>query len=194
MRFQKIITILICLWSVNCFGADVPVGNNLVPAADAYFESGSTSWVNNQGSIAIIAGGYQGHCLQWSNNGTVEGWVGIGALEAGVKYRLSVYIKSDGQGVNFGAVDDSQMLMAMMTFNDSGRWAIHTIDMTGTGQGCWLYFYSSGSPAAVLMDNVEVFKLDNSEAVQSVNMWGVMSLFFGVMAATAFIYGVKVLA
>ena len=193
MLLKKLIAVLICSWAVNCFGAAVPVGPNLLTGDDSTFEGGVGHWTG----FRQINGGYEGKGASLQNN-TLSGSIYVSWLEADANYRISFKVgaTTDSAGFQYLIEDFNGNQMASGTGTGNMAWSDFSIDVSGNnGGGYYIQLSKSDNSYDLSIDNASILKLSGSGSSDlSINLWGIISLFFGIAVAMAFIYGVKVLA
>jgi hypothetical protein len=192
MCFQKIFIAVFCLWSAVAFGAAVPTGTNLLTGDDSTFEGGIGHWTG----FRQIAGGYEGKGASLQNN-MLSGSIYVSWLEADANYRVSFKVSAtaNNAGFQYLVADFNGNQMASGTGAGNTSWGDFTVDVSGNnGGGYYIQLSKNNNSYDLKIDNASILKLSDSGSNDvSVNMWGIMSLFFGIATAMAFIYGVSVL-
>ncbi len=139
------------------------VGGNL--ATNGGFDSDTTGWTTDQCSVASIAGGQSGNCLEM----TRTGWIGQGAkqsltgLTIGKLYRLVAYVKSGTSGNESCTIaigDEGGNILYSSSITTSSSWVAMTLTFKATiTNHMIMLFKNTSTSGTMLFDSVALYEV-----------------------------------
>jgi hypothetical protein len=175
--------------TVDCgAGTIATTGANLI--TNGAFTSDASSWTADNCTLASVAGGDAGNCLQLtSTGGDSQSASQDITLTKGKSYRLSAAVKSGTAGNDayyltaYGIA--SAVYPGFVTGTSSGSWVTITFDFTAKDSIIRIYLQKAtthaGSPGTMLFDTVTLYELTN---VPMANTLGIQSHNLGTQTAT----------
>jgi hypothetical protein len=177
--------------TVDCgAGSITTTGANLV-SNGADFTGGPppTGWAASDCTLAGVAGGQAGNCLEiTSTGGTIQYAIQNITLTVGKAYRLSAYVKSGTAGNDAFYVEVGKIGVggySTVAGTSSGSWVQYTLDITPTDAASYIALVKNtthaGSPGTMLFDTITLYELTN---VPMANTLGIQSHNLGTHTAT----------
>lgn len=144
--------------------AGLTAGSNLV--TNGGFDGATTGWDTYQCSIASVAGGQTGNCLEITRtSGDIQSSGSVVSLKTGSRYRLSVYVKSGTSGNENGSIQvhgpgGDWDWSGTETFVSSGDWTEHTLEFVAqTDTGKVNVNKDTGTAGTMLFDTVTLYEI-----------------------------------
>lgn len=146
---------------------DTAAGVDLVRNGE--FEAGVGGWTPIDCTLASIAGGQVGNCLELTMTGgdSQRFYQNIAGYTVGKIYRLTGYVKSGTSGDEEYFVSiDGQNYFGTST----GAWVKFNIYIEYSGTSTAIAFWKyTATPGTMLFDEVSVYELDNDKTGKNVN-------------------------
>jgi hypothetical protein len=130
------------------------------------FDSVTTGWTAGHGTLASIAGGQSGNCLEITRTDTSQQYaygasIAIGAVK---KFRLSVYVKSGSSGNEAfsGSVYDGGTILAIVAGTSSGTWTKYSVEGATLSTTTSIYVLvakDTATAGTMLFDTISVVQL-----------------------------------
>lgn len=166
--------------TIGIYGTDAELVELCV---NGRFDSGTSSWTPWQCTIASIAGGQSGNCLEITRvSGTSQNVKQvIAGLVVGASYTFTTYVKSGSSGneafqivCNRTSDYGDQHVQAGTT---SGSWIQYSITFTATDTSYNFYLYKvSATAGTMLFDTVSVLPTYTYDSLtyQGNNLWAIL--------------------
>jgi hypothetical protein len=143
--------------------AALTAGGTLV--TNGGFDSATTGWTEVAATLASVAGGKTGNCLEmtWvsgAESGTYQ-TISAGSLTSGKLYQLSAYVKSGTAGdVSFHLSIGNSGALAV-TGTTSGSWVKHTYlwEYPGSGDTAIRVYQKSSTAGTTLFDSITLHEI-----------------------------------
>ena len=146
----------------TAWSGDVPAGPELV--TNGGFASVTTGWTAVRSTIASVAGGQDGNCLEITRTGDPNQYAyqQISGLTIGLTYSISGYVKSGTSGNEafvIGILDSGWAEITSLSGTSSGSWvqSSGTFATTDSTIILWL-IKSSVTAGTMLFDTVSLFE------------------------------------
>lgn len=139
------------------------VGVDLIQNGE--FETATTGWTAGNATLASIAGGQVGNCLEVTRTAGNLQWgsVTFSSLTAGKIYKLSVYVKSGTSGneaFNFDVDEDGIANRHRFSGTSSAAWVLYTFTFESDGTENKLSLVKNTATAGtMLFDEVTIYEI-----------------------------------
>lgn len=134
------------------------IGGELV--TNGTFDSGTTGWLGERGTIASIAGGVTGNCLELTQvSGGNQAASTFTSLLPGAIYKLTFWVKSGTSGDQAFFVNTSDLtgFTTVASGTSSGTWTKYTCYFAAKGRNTtWLFYKNSSTAGTMLFDDISV--------------------------------------
>jgi uncharacterized protein (DUF779 family) len=157
-----------------------PIFSGTELVTNGNFDSNTNGWGSSSGTIAVIAGGQSGNCLELTrvDGDNQTAWTPISLID-GKKYKFSVWIKSGTSGnesVTVGVWDDVlSWLPEYVNTVSSGTWTRYELIFdcpSGRGNTYALMQKLTATPGTMLFDSASVQEVTGYESLG----WGLDGL------------------
>jgi hypothetical protein len=147
-------------------GGYVPYQCAVEHISNGGFDSATAGWTAEYGTIAIVAGGYRGNCLEITraSETTQNFWQTVSDLEVGKSYIFSAYVKSGSSGDEpfqlFYYIDPSTADSNSLGGTSSATWTKYSMTITPIDTSYkFIGIKNSDTPGTMLFDSVSVVEL-----------------------------------
>lgn len=126
------------------------------------FAANTTDWSAQDCTIASVAGGQYGNCMQltWVTGVLPLASHAISGLTIGTPYKITGYVKSGTSGndtFTIAAFDSSWVSMGVVTGTSSGSWTKYTKSFIATDtEGYVVSYKTSATPGTMLFDSISL--------------------------------------
>lgn len=138
--------------------AEQTIGSELI--INGTFDSGTTGWLGERGTIASIAGGVTGNCLELTRvSGANQAASTFTSLVPGLIYKLTFWVKSGTSGDQAFFVNASDLtgFTTVASGTSSGTWTKYTCYFAAKGRNTtWLFYKNSSTAGTMLFDDISV--------------------------------------
>jgi hypothetical protein len=148
-------------------GRATPVGSNLI--TNGGFASDTSSWSGWQATLASVAGGESGNCLEVTGvSGDTQSGNQNVTLVVGKRYRLSGYVKEGsvaGSAYGFAVAhrESPYQQVFSATGTSTGSWVAFTADFVATYADVQIQIYKNSAGAGtILFDTITLFELNSN--------------------------------
>ncbi len=166
----------------NLTDAFFPVSSSVEMVSNGAFTSATTDWTPSNSTLASVAGGQSGNCLEITRTGGTDQFAiqTIPGLIVGVTYKLSGWVKSGTSGnesfiLRYQKTSDS--IGSYVTGITSGTWTNYTISFVAleTSYDVVLYKYTA-TIGTMLFDTVSLKAVGFVNSPLSVKAGGVINV------------------
>jgi len=140
------------------------VGSNLV--SNGGFDSDTTGWTAGNGTIASVAGGQSGNCLEFTQPGATPGYIYNTAFTTriGKYYKLIAYAKSGTSGDEAATIRAYNATLASINksvdITTSGTWTQYTIIFKAEDTLSQVYLYkNTATIGTMLFDTITCYEV-----------------------------------
>lgn len=135
------------------------------------FDSATTGWTAAASTLASVAGGQAGNCLEVTNSGAASGsaYQDIGSLTVGENYKIVAYFKKGtaaSGAIKIGTTTDDDYYGSNLGLTDAG-WVAYTYYFTAIETTARITFVNESivSAETALFDTVSMYALSWTDAV-----------------------------
>jgi len=151
------------------YSAGATTGADLV--TNGGFDSATTGWTASASTLASVAGGQSGNCLEVTNSGAASGsaYQDIGSLTVGETYKIVAYFKK-GTGasgaIKIGTTTDDDYYGSDLGLTDAG-WTAYTYYFTAIETTARITFVNESivSAETALFDTASMYIISWTDAV-----------------------------
>lgn len=164
-------TVTITADEINMPLAPTPTGSNLATGNDGAFTSGVGSWGGVNATLASVAGGDSGNCLELTRTGGSQQYardaLSVFGLTAGKYYEVSVKVKSGTSGneqfyLSVGSSSPDYFENKFVVGTSSGSWVQYKLQFKCPAAPGSNYLYlckNSATAGTMLFDTVDIYEL-----------------------------------
>lgn len=144
-------------------GANDALVNNLL--SNGGFDSVTTGWTATNGTLASVAGGKTGNCLELTlASGAYQIAQNAVNISSGKLYQFSIWVKSGSSGNEAFKIDSSSTNLAglSITGTSSGTWTQYTqiVKALGTQVNAYVRIWKNSATAGtMLFDSITVYEV-----------------------------------